>query len=68
MAEGLGSDGAVLISPEGGNVTAERRRRGIERLERAGRTDQAAQARAVAHVIAPRPGGALAAIEPARCR
>jgi len=62
MAEAVDADGAVLIFPEGANFTAARRARGIERLERAGRERQAAWARQMRHVSAPRPGGTLAAI------
>lgn len=62
MASGLAPRDAVLIFPEGGNVTDERRLRGIERLEQGGHVEQAAWARDMANVIAPRPGGALAAI------
>jgi len=65
MAEGVDDDGAVLIFPEGANFTQARRARGIERLEQAGREQQAEWARALRHVSAPRPGGALAAIEAA---
>ena len=63
MARGLDDDGAVLIFPEGGNFSAERRRRSIERLEAGGHHDEAAAARELEHLSAPRPGGALAAIE-----
>jgi len=62
MAEGVDTDGAVLIFPEGANFTQARRARGIERLEQAGHEEQAAWARALRHVSAPRPGGTLAAI------
>jgi 1-acyl-sn-glycerol-3-phosphate acyltransferase len=62
MSSGLGPRDAVLIFPEGANVTAERRRRSIERLARAGHPEQAAAAERMTHVSAPRPGGALAAI------
>jgi 1-acyl-sn-glycerol-3-phosphate acyltransferase len=65
MSTGLGPGDTVLIFPEGGNVTEERRRRGIERLEQAGHAEEAAWARDMRHVIAPRPGGALAAIDAA---
>jgi 1-acyl-sn-glycerol-3-phosphate acyltransferase len=63
MSSTLGSRDAVVIFPEGGNVSDARRRRAVERLERAGHADEAALARSMAHVAAPRPGGALAAIE-----
>jgi 1-acyl-sn-glycerol-3-phosphate acyltransferase len=65
MARDLGDDDAVLIFPEGGNFSASRRRRGIERLERGGHPEEAAWAREMRHVSAPRPGGALAALEAA---
>ena len=65
MTEGLGAGDAVLIFPEGGNFSPERRRRAIERLERRGHDDEAARARAMRHVSAPRPGGTLAALDAA---
>lgn len=63
MSEGLGPDDAVLIFPEGGNVTAERRRRAIERLLHRGHQREAERAARMGHLGAPRPGGALAALE-----
>jgi 1-acyl-sn-glycerol-3-phosphate acyltransferase len=65
MASTLSGDGAVLIFPEGGNFSPQRRRRAINRLVRGGHDDEAAQARAMEHVAAPRPGGALVALEAA---
>jgi 1-acyl-sn-glycerol-3-phosphate acyltransferase len=65
MASTLAGDGAVLIFPEGGNFSPERRRRSIERLERRGHDEEAAKAREMEHVAAPRPGGALAALDAA---
>jgi 1-acyl-sn-glycerol-3-phosphate acyltransferase len=65
MARGLPGDGAVLIFPEGGNFSEQRRLRGIERLQSRGHHEEAAWAREMEHVSAPRPGGALAAIEAA---
>jgi 1-acyl-sn-glycerol-3-phosphate acyltransferase len=65
MARELDGDGAVLIFPEGGNFSHERRARSIARLERGGYDEEAAKARDMEHVAAPRPGGALAAIEAA---
>ena len=55
----------MLIFPEGANFTEARRAGAIVRLQQAGREEQAAWARALRHVSAPRPGGALAAIEAA---
>jgi 1-acyl-sn-glycerol-3-phosphate acyltransferase len=66
MARDLGDRDAVLIFPEGHNFSAEHRERSIDRLVRAGHHEEAAWARAMRHVAAPRPGGALAAIEAAR--
>jgi 1-acyl-sn-glycerol-3-phosphate acyltransferase len=63
MSRGLGGDDAVLIFPEGGNFSEERRARGIARLEQGGHDEEAALAREMEHVAAPRPGGALAAAE-----
>ena len=64
-ASGLGDGDALLIFPEGGNLSHSRRRRAIERLEQAGHAEEAAWAREMRHLAAPRPGGALAAIEAA---
>jgi len=65
MASTLGGRDAVLIFPEGGNFSPQRRSRSIERLEARGHDEEAAWAREMEHVVAPRPGGALAAIEAA---
>lgn len=65
MAEELGATAALVIFPEGANFSEPSRERGIERLERAGHVEEAEWARAMRHVSAPRPGGALAAIEAA---
>jgi len=62
LARGLARDDALVIFPEGGNWTPRRWRRGIRRLKQAGRSDLAARARAMSNVLAPRAGGALAAI------
>ena len=65
MAGELDETAALVIFPEGGNFSAERRLRGIERLDRAGHAEEAAWARQMEHLSAPRPGGALAALEAA---
>ncbi len=65
MSRGLGAHDAVLIFPEGGNFTVERRLASVERLLHRGHHEQAEQARAMEHLSAPRPGGALAALESA---
>jgi 1-acyl-sn-glycerol-3-phosphate acyltransferase len=65
MSRDLAARDAVLIFPEGGNFTQERRRRSIERLLHRGHHEQAEQARDMEHLAAPRPGGALAALSSA---
>src|SRR3984957_20298541 len=62
LARGLGPDGALVIFPEGGNWTPSRWRRGIRRLDHAGRRDLALRARQMPNLLPPRPGGTLAAI------
>jgi 1-acyl-sn-glycerol-3-phosphate acyltransferase len=62
VAAGLGSRGVLLLFPEGGNFTAQRRRTAIRSLRRRGHRRQAARADELQHVLAPRPGGALAAL------
>jgi 1-acyl-sn-glycerol-3-phosphate acyltransferase len=65
LAGGLGTDGALVLFPEGGNWTPGRRRRGIQRLRRKGRPDLAARASEMPNVLPPRAGGVLAAMEAA---
>jgi 1-acyl-sn-glycerol-3-phosphate acyltransferase len=62
LARGLDQAGALVIFPEGGNWTPGRWRRGIHRLEQAGRPDLAARARDMPNLLPPRAGGALSAI------
>jgi 1-acyl-sn-glycerol-3-phosphate acyltransferase len=62
LAAGLEQTGALVIFPEGGNWTPGRWRRGIRRLQQLGRGDLAAKAEQMPNVLAPRVGGALAAI------
>lgn len=62
MAEGLDGRGVLVLFPEGGNFTPERRRRAILSLWRQGRGAQASQAEAMEHVMAPKPTGALTAL------
>jgi len=63
LARGLGSNDALVIFPEGANWTPNRWRRGIRRLEHAGRGDLADRAREMPNLLPPRPGGTLAGIE-----
>jgi 1-acyl-sn-glycerol-3-phosphate acyltransferase len=62
LARGLDQAGALVIFPEGANWTPARWRRGIRRLEHAGRSDLAARARDMPNLLPPRTGGTLAAI------
>ncbi len=62
VAAGLGRRGVLVLFPEGGNFTAERRRRAVRKLWRTGRRREAAKAERMSHVLPPRPAGALAAL------
>jgi 1-acyl-sn-glycerol-3-phosphate acyltransferase len=63
LASGLDQAGALVIFPEGGNWTPNRWERAISRLEQRGRRDLAARAREMPNLLAPRSGGAFAAID-----
>jgi 1-acyl-sn-glycerol-3-phosphate acyltransferase len=65
LATGLDENDAFVIFPEGGNFTAARRERGIERLRRLGMDRMADRAEAMTNVLAPRPGGFIAALDAA---
>jgi 1-acyl-sn-glycerol-3-phosphate acyltransferase len=65
LAGGLDENDAFVIFPEGGNFTAGRRDRAIARLRRLGLERMAARAEAMTNVLAPRPGGFLAALDAA---
>jgi 1-acyl-sn-glycerol-3-phosphate acyltransferase len=65
LATGLDQDDAFVIFPEGGNFTEKRRDRAIARLRRLGLDRMAARAEAMTNVLAPRPGGFLAALDAA---
>lgn len=65
LAAGMTAQDALVIFAEGGNYTEQRRERAITRLEQAGEEDLAARARGILYLMAPRPGGALAAINAA---
>jgi 1-acyl-sn-glycerol-3-phosphate acyltransferase len=62
VAAELGPRGVLLLFPEGGNFTAERRRRAIAKLWRKGLRREAAKAQDMSHVLPPRPTGVLAAL------
>jgi 1-acyl-sn-glycerol-3-phosphate acyltransferase len=63
LARGLDHNDAFVIFPEGGNFTERRRARAIARLQERGRLDDAEKAARMRNVLAPRPGGVLAALE-----
>ncbi len=65
LASGLDQNDAFVIFPEGGNFTAARREKAIARLRKLGLERMAARAERMTHVLAPRPGGVLAALEAA---
>ncbi len=65
LAHGLDANDAFVIFPEGGNFTPARRDRAIERLRSLGLEKMADRAEAMTHVLAPRPGGFLAALDAA---
>ncbi|MFT3873600.1 MAG: 1-acyl-sn-glycerol-3-phosphate acyltransferase [Nocardioides sp.] len=65
LAAGLDENDAFVIFPEGGNFTPKRRERGIARLRKLGLEKMADRAEAMTHLLAPRPGGVLAALDAA---
>jgi 1-acyl-sn-glycerol-3-phosphate acyltransferase len=65
LATGLDHNDAFVIFPEGGNFTPRRRLRAIARLRSRGLEDMAVRAENMRHVLPPKPGGLLAAIEAA---
>ena len=65
LASDLDENDAFVIFPEGGNFTPARRQRAIDRLRRLGMERMARRAEKMANVLAPRPGGFLAALDAA---
>jgi 1-acyl-sn-glycerol-3-phosphate acyltransferase len=65
LARGLDSNDAFVIFPEGGNFTPQRRERAIAKLRSLGLEAMAARAERMQNVLAPRPGGFLAALDAA---
>ncbi|MGY4644042.1 1-acyl-sn-glycerol-3-phosphate acyltransferase [Cellulomonas sp. URHB0016] len=65
LARDLGPRDALLIFPEGGNVTPRRRLARIESLRKAGRHRLAADAAQMRNVMAPHFGGILSALDEA---
>jgi 1-acyl-sn-glycerol-3-phosphate acyltransferase len=65
LARNLDENDAFVIFPEGGNFTPERRQRAIDKLRRLGLEAMARRAESMRNVLAPRPGGVVAALEAA---
>jgi 1-acyl-sn-glycerol-3-phosphate acyltransferase len=65
LATGLDENDAFVIFPEGGNFTQGRRTRAIDKLRRLGLHGMADRAENMQHVLAPRPGGLIAALDAA---
>jgi len=63
LAGTMGPRDALIIFPEGQNYTPQRRLLSIDTLEEQGRHAEAEAAREMRHVLAPRSGGAIAALE-----
>jgi hypothetical protein len=63
LAGDLGPRDALVLFPEGGNYSPERRRRSITRLEDAGQAAYARRAGGLRHLMAPRPAGTFAAVD-----
>lgn len=63
LARELTPAGALLLFPEGGNYTPQRRASAIRWLRRHGELTRARRAGRLEHLVAPRPGGVLAALE-----
>jgi 1-acyl-sn-glycerol-3-phosphate acyltransferase len=59
----LGPRGVLVLFPEGGNLTAQRRHASIAKLWRKGRRREASAGEDMKHVLPPHPAGALAALQ-----
>lgn len=64
-AGSMGSRGALLLFPEGGNFSPQRRRAALRSLRRRGHRTAAERGERMQHVLPPRPSGALAALDAA---
>ena len=58
----LGPRGVLVMFPEGGNFTPQRRRRALRSLRRRGQRSAAAAGERMQHVLPPRPSGTVAAL------
>jgi 1-acyl-sn-glycerol-3-phosphate acyltransferase len=66
LATSAGPGDAVILFPEGGNFSPERRERAIAKLDLIGRPDLAARAEHLVHLLPPKPLGVSTAIDAAR--
>lgn len=62
VTEQLDQRGVLLLFPEGGNFTPERRRAALRKLWRKGRRQEAAEAEQMPHVLPPHPTGVQTAL------
>jgi len=62
LARGLGTEDALLLFPEGGNVTPARRLRALASLRRRGPLVRAERAERLTELLPARPGGVVAAL------
>lgn len=58
----LSPQGVLLLFPEGGNYSPQRRRQALDKLRRKGERREAEAGERMRHVMPPHPGGALAAL------
>ncbi len=65
LARNLDHNDAFVIFPEGGNFTPARRERAIAKLRKLGLEGMARRAEQMQNVLAPRPGGFIAALDAA---
>lgn len=63
LLTGLSARDAVVIFPEGTRFTAEKRTQVLARIEASGNEEALRRARALKHVLPPRPGGTLGLLE-----
>ncbi len=63
LGEGLGPAGGVVIYPEGTRATPARKTKALARLEAAELHDEWNRAKALRHLLPPRPAGVLALLE-----
>ncbi|MGY1672433.1 lysophospholipid acyltransferase family protein [Geodermatophilus sp. SYSU D00710] len=65
LARDLGEEDALLIFPEGANFTPQRKVRALQRLRDRGLLAAVQRAEAMRHLLPPRPGGVVAALQAA---